>query len=1131
MPKIPRSTRGLAATDFVPYNPSKPLMAPLGLADYSGAIGALQTGAKLVADKFKQNRDIEDTTARETATLEMETGSDEILKAWGDNKKQFNTIQERNDAAVADYEAKQKAIALKTSAQTTRSRALLDTMFKKTRSIFDAELRKNETKHVISMKRASNKTQEDLFIRDLLNPLVSINDVNRRIQNYWNGRKLDLKAGSRYETAEGYTNNMENFRKRAGEAKFNRFVSIGETKAALGVIAGAADQTGAITDPNNRLAIGAEYSNWKSFIDGIRAGDFAEFFPDENANMLVIKANNRLQSAMTQAATIKKTAGKKEYYEFHNEILERVYMNHEAPTYSQIQHLKILAKNAGISVSSRDYKYFSEMGNEPSQQQVRYFDLIQQQFSDLKYKAASEGIVPDYDVFQKTIHDQLDKGFLHVSQFHSLMADISKSQGARSKDIAAMTKTISDELNLLFAMDVDDRPAGAGPYPFKALNGMLGQDLYFTVERHVQSAFNEAASTGKGVNPLALKKDVADLIVKGIGRQDPSSINIPEQALRSVYEKKRRGAELSSMDELIFGMAEVKRNRNAAFFANRRDNRVLLDKVKAGGLVKKDVFEIRDGSYKHWDFKEWGDKDRKEVKKYVDFLRPGGYSYGAVYDEYFNPDGSPKGQRLAGGPSSPVQTPSPASPSEVNKAGFMKDTRTGIKSEPGPTAQPIDSGMKRVLDEINAIDMTKLPAEQRNVIESLKHAADVALGKKKGGPAGSGVDVWNPEAEIVDTGGEMRNVPGPIGENQTVRGGTIIDTMPSASVADGSVANFVGGPDRVDVPPGPVAMSDVNVQPAQRTPLVDVAGSPRDMADLTVPESPERQQIVDAGGEVRDVPGKRTRQVDFADQQPQTILPFDDVPAIKKLWARIPDAVQMSNYLSEKSQAEGWANDVSKWKQKIKEAIKLAKEYVDFSPDKREIAKDVVDLYLGSEAPAVSSLGYKRRMGTLENRLENGTLSEEQKSNLDYLLTFNSEFDEAFMEELATVTLTSENLLDYMTYIYMGETSLGTQVKDSSTGALGELQVLPTTLASVIAQGQFGDVAAMISGFSDKQWGIYKVQAKIIDKLKRDKKHTKAAALAESVFGDNLRNNTAFNFMAGAAKMLQALKQKKDKGE
>ena len=49
--------------------------------------------------------------------------------------------------------------------------------------------------------------------------------------------------------------------------------------------------------------------------------------------------------------------------------------------------------------------------------------------------------------------------------------------------------------------------------------------------------------------------------------------------------------------------------------------------------------------------------------------------------------------------------------------------------------------------------------------------------------------------------------------------------------------------------------------------------------------------------------------------------------------------------------------------------------------------------------------------------------------------------------------------------------------------------------------------------------------------VKRDKKHTKAAALAESVFGDNLRNNTAFNFMAGAAKMLQALKQNKDKGE
>ena len=62
MAKIPRTNRGLAASDFVTYTPSKAVLAPMDLVDYSGLRGGLEAGAKYSADRYFAEKDIEART-------------------------------------------------------------------------------------------------------------------------------------------------------------------------------------------------------------------------------------------------------------------------------------------------------------------------------------------------------------------------------------------------------------------------------------------------------------------------------------------------------------------------------------------------------------------------------------------------------------------------------------------------------------------------------------------------------------------------------------------------------------------------------------------------------------------------------------------------------------------------------------------------------------------------------------------------------------------------------------------------------------------------------------------------------------------------------------------------------------
>jgi len=176
-----------------------------------------------------------------------------------------------------------------------------------------------------------------------------------------------------------------------------------------------------------------------------------------------------------------------------------------------------------------------------------------------------------------------------------------------------------------------------------------------------------------------------------------------------------------------------------------------------------------------------------------------------------------------------------------------------------------------------------------------------------------------------------------------------------------------------------------------------------------------------------------------------------------------------------------------------------------FDPQDVEAVEDIMKGYVTHEEPFLSRKRYKGRIRKFSDQLKEGTLSSKRKVNLKKLENFiTSNVNKAFSQEIATLGISIPEITKRLRMIYMGETNLGTNVKSSSTGAIGHLQVLPSTFKSVIKQGQFGPKAAKIVNLD-----IKKIRKADNDKLKE------------------LLKIPEVNFMVAIAKVLQYLKTKK----
>ena len=155
----------------------------------------------------------------------------------------------------------------------------------------------------------------------------------------------------------------------------------------------------------------------------------------------------------------------------------------------------------------------------------------------------------------------------------------------------------------------------------------------------------------------------------------------------------------------------------------------------------------------------------------------------------------------------------------------------------------------------------------------------------------------------------------------------------------------------------------------------------------------------------------------------------------------------------------------------------------------------------------------------LKKKMKEGTLEPYQIQNLQDLDTFMTKktIADVFGAELKGLHTpkTPEDIQDRLRTVFMGETQLGQRNKagkliDNPGGAVGLLQVEPSTFRDVVKQTQFGSKAAAASGLTQSDLNIIK-------NTPDNKLNTLSKYLEQP----------KVNYMAATARILQYLKHHK----
>ena len=187
----------------------------------------------------------------------------------------------------------------------------------------------------------------------------------------------------------------------------------------------------------------------------------------------------------------------------------------------------------------------------------------------------------------------------------------------------------------------------------------------------------------------------------------------------------------------------------------------------------------------------------------------------------------------------------------------------------------------------------------------------------------------------------------------------------------------------------------------------------------------------------------------------------------------------------------------------------MAGSEMDNDIEEQNIAIDLgTRLYVGSESPEEHRVGWAERAKSAFRQISEGTLPKEKQDNLNNLLEFTEDaVGKAFSKEIDTLGIDVKHIKQMVTATYAGETDMGTNVKPSGTGAVGELQVTASTFKSVLKQGQFGKKAAKIVDLQLS--GLKKMSDAKLRKL--------------------LSDNPKVNFLVAISKWMQLLKTQADK--
>ena len=434
MAKIPRSNRGLAASDFVAYDPSTPVLPPMDLVDYSGARRALDTGSKYAADRYHVERDLD---AESYHDKKVNAGGLMLTQNIADvGKHGYDTFDEAAERSRSDWKAAKKNLY---------DEKVVENMPKRRRVAFRAAMDLLDTKHEASLdKLRTESIVSDVkagHIRDVRGFLTRVRDPNTSIdsaldefEKFFNDRMAKAKGGGKVETTAQVQAAYVKDSKFMGEAIIDRFTSLVINKATKGLIKSDQDLGVSWNGDNSISALGSKfyYHSYLDLIKGIgENGDFAKYLTHTSPGAVVRKLNRDFHTALESASSGRTKVLKQRAYDMEAGFLGRDY----PPTDAEIDALKRAYVNANLHFSAQTYNALASIGREPSPEDKENYTRFQKEVIGPAIDKESHGI--SFDV--PSMMDRANKWFtekrLHPKYYNIVMEDLRKESRGQNKDI------------------------------------------------------------------------------------------------------------------------------------------------------------------------------------------------------------------------------------------------------------------------------------------------------------------------------------------------------------------------------------------------------------------------------------------------------------------------------------------------------------------------------------------------------------------------------------------------------------------------------------------------------------------------------------------------------------------------
>jgi len=566
MAKIPRSYRGLGASDFVAYDPSTPVLAPMDLVDYSGARRALDTGSKYAADRYHVERDLD---AESYHDKKVNAGGLLLTQNINDvGKDGYDTFDEAAERSRSDWKAAKKNLY---------DEKVVENMPARRKAAFRAAMDLLDTKHEASLdKLRTESIVSDIkagHIRDVRGLLTRVRDPNTSIdstldefEKFFNDRMATAKGGGKVETTAQVQAAYVKDSKFMGEAIIDRFTSTVINKATKGLIKSDQDLGVSWNGDNSIGSYGSKfyYHSYLDLIKGIgENGDFAKYLAHTSPGAVVRKLNRDLHTALESASSGRTKVLKQRAYDIEAGFLGRDY----PPTDAEIDALKRAYVNANLHFSAQTYNALASIGREPSPEDKESLTRFQNEVIGPAIDKETYGISFDVPTMMAKANKWFAEGRLHPKHYKDIMGDLRKESRGQNKDINTLVgKTIQriqkehkiTKGKTAGTMSETERESWA------ILSDSLGMDIATYVRNYIRKRHAEASSLKEEFRPEEVQSEILDLITQGVNNAGLSSarLNIPLNDLERAYETRLNPSiKTTSYDDLLIGLAEARAKR------------------------------------------------------------------------------------------------------------------------------------------------------------------------------------------------------------------------------------------------------------------------------------------------------------------------------------------------------------------------------------------------------------------------------------------------------------------------------------------------------------------------------------------------------------------------------------------